>query len=127
MNIIASPTPEKRKTSVSSISTMSSSISINSLDQAMPKVPPFCKEDTRFSSVKEVVKGQVEPVIVTHANSPSDFYLQLVDNAPVIELVNDELSNFVKTKFSMVNQIEMGVYFIIIFNWKIKQICEIIF
>jgi hypothetical protein len=61
-------------------------------------------------AIKEIVKTEVEPVIVSHVNSPSDFFLQLVANKVVLDMVNDELDKHMKSEHGAVpvDHVEMG-------------------
>lgn len=60
------------------------------------------------SYVKEISENEVESVIVTHINSPSDFYLQLHANVSVMKLIENKLSTFVFNTHSVVDHIEMS-------------------
>lgn len=61
------------------------------------------------SSIKEITKNEVETVVITHLNSPSDFYLQLRDNIPILKAVSDEVKKFVQKKQSALDEcIKMG-------------------
>ncbi|XP_029342148.1 tudor domain-containing protein 1-like [Acyrthosiphon pisum] len=51
---------------------------------------------------KEIVKNQVELVVVSHLNSPSDFYVQLNANSKVLDMVDSELGRHVKSKHGAV-------------------------
>ncbi|XP_022183496.1 RING finger protein 17 isoform X2 [Myzus persicae] len=48
--------------------------------------------------VKEIVKNEIEVVVVSHINSPSDFYVQLHSNLAVFNMVNRELDRHVKSE-----------------------------
>ncbi|XP_025195551.1 RING finger protein 17-like isoform X2 [Melanaphis sacchari] len=48
--------------------------------------------------IKEIVRSKIEPVIVSHINSPSDFYLQLVANKAVLYMVDDNVNKHVKSE-----------------------------
>lgn len=63
-------------------------------------------------TVKEIVRTKVEPVIVTHVNSPSDFFLQLVANKGVLDMIEDELDKHVKSENGSVSvdHVEMGKF-----------------
>jgi len=87
--------------SFSSSSTMSSNFS-NTLTK-VSKLPRF-----DYSSIKELTTNRVDPIIITHINSPSDFYFQLYDNNSIILMINNELSRFVQTDSSDVEFIEKG-------------------
>jgi len=60
--------------------------------------------------VKEIVKNQVELVVVSHLNSPSDFYVQLNVNSDVLDMVESELNRHVKSKHGAVpvDHVEIG-------------------
>jgi len=63
-------------------------------------------------AVKEIMRTEVEPVIVTHVNSPSDFFLQLVANKGVLDIVEDEIDKHVKSEYGSVPvvHVEMGKF-----------------
>lgn len=65
-------------------------------------------QNVDLSYVKEITKNKVETVLITHVNSPSDFYLQLHDNTTTLKTVSDELNKFVRKKQSAVQCIEMS-------------------
>lgn len=60
--------------------------------------------------VKEIVKNQVEVVVVSHLNSPSDFYVQLNANLGMLDMVNSKLERHVKSKHGSVpvGPVEIG-------------------
>jgi len=60
--------------------------------------------------VKEIVKNQVEVVVVSHLNSPSDFYVQLNANLDVLDMVESALERHVKSKQGSVpvDHVEIG-------------------
>jgi len=59
---------------------------------------------------KEIVKNEVELVVVSHLNSPSDFYVQLNANLEVFNMVDSELDRHVKSKHGAVpvDHVEIG-------------------
>jgi len=67
---------------------------------------------SQTQAVKEIVRTEVEPVIVTHINSPSDFFLQLIANKGVLDMVEDELDKHVKSECGSVpvDHVEMGKF-----------------
>lgn len=60
--------------------------------------------------VSEVVKNKVEFVVVSHVNSPSDFYVQLRANLAVKDMVDTEINNHVKSELGAVpvDHVEIG-------------------
>lgn len=64
--------------------------------------------DHYVSYVKEITKNEVESVIITHINSPSDFYLQLQANVSIMKLIENKLNKFVLNTLSAVDHIEMS-------------------
>lgn len=63
-------------------------------------------------SIKEIIKNDVEPVIVTHINSPSDFYLHLIANDSIMTTITNELYKFIHTKHNGTLSIEGSEYII---------------
>lgn len=72
-----------------------------------PSSPPPMQK-LSYSSLKYIVNNETEIIIVTHVNSPSDFYLQLVKNESVMKMITVDLYNFVETQFNTLQSIEMG-------------------
>lgn len=105
---IAAELPESGSTS--SISSSNSLVSNNfsTFSSKVAKPPP--SSTFNYSSIKELVRNRVDSVIITHVNSPSDFYLQLYDNDSIITTITNELSRFVQTTRSDVAFIEKGRY-----------------
>lgn len=89
-------------------SSLSSSVSTSSCNLSAPPTADLTPVKTLDYSVKEIVKNVVEPVIITHFNSPSDFYLQLVANNSTMKMIVDELYKSVQTEQRAVNHIEMS-------------------
>jgi len=61
-----------------------------------------------YSSVSEIKQNQIEVVRVTHVNSPSDFYLQLLENWSFLNKITTEMNGLLKTKVKKLNSIEMS-------------------
>jgi len=64
----------------------------------------------RSQVVKEIVKNEIELVVVSHLNSPSDFYVQLNTNLDVFNMVNSELDRHMKSEHGAVpvGHVEIG-------------------
>uniref|UniRef100_A0A2S2NKN9 RING finger protein n=2 Tax=Schizaphis graminum TaxID=13262 RepID=A0A2S2NKN9_SCHGA len=94
--------------SCSNFSTFSGDTNSASADAIVNSDNAFASSDSTFTSIvnspaqpqaiKEIVKTEVEPVIVSHVNSPSDFFLQLVANKAVLDMVNDDLDKHMKSE-----------------------------
>lgn len=97
-----------QRSTLSNVSISSCNLSAPSIENV--KVPV----KTLNYSIKEITKDVAEPVIITHINSPSDFYLQLIANNSAMKMVTDELYKFVHTKESHVNHIEMSKFKVIL-------------
>lgn len=65
-------------------------------------------------SIKGIKKNDVEPVTITHINSPSDFYLHLIANDSVMTTITNELYKFIHTEQSFTHCIKTSEYNIII-------------
>lgn len=85
----------------SCISTISSEVSTPSSDVIKPS-------KSSYSSIKEITQNVTEFVVITHTNSPSDFYVQLLANNEIMTMITDELYKFIQTENSLVEIISMG-------------------
>lgn len=92
----------ERPSSVSSVSTLSSNFSYAS------EINEPVSYNFNYPSVRMITKNIIEAVIVSHINSPSDFYLKLLANNPIITKICDEIYKFVQTEHSSVKEIEMS-------------------
>lgn len=63
---------------------------------------------TNSLSIKEITKNSVESVVVTHINSPSDFYLQLDANYEIMKNIEEEIYKFIQINDNVVENIEMS-------------------
>lgn len=61
-----------------------------------------------FPTLKDIVNNETDVIIVTHVNSPSDFYLQLVKNESIMRMITIDLHQFVETQLHALHNIEMG-------------------
>lgn len=61
-----------------------------------------------YSSVSEIKQNQIVVVRVTHVNSPSDFYLQLLESWSFLNKVKTEMNGLKKTKVKNSDSIEMS-------------------
>lgn len=64
----------------------------------------------RSQVVREIVRNEIELVVVSHLNSPSDFYVQLNTNLNVFNMVNSELDRHMKSEHGAVpvGHVEIG-------------------
>lgn len=115
----------KRSTSsISSISTMSSSDFDLQNDVTNRQLTPLpITQQVKFS-VEEIKKNDVQPVIVTHINSPSDFYLHLIANDSILTTITNELNKFVRTECSVTHCIERSKYIIVITVFCVIGVCR---
>lgn len=60
--------------------------------------------------VKEIMKNEIESIVVSHLNSPSDFYVQLNANSKVLDMIISELDRHIKSKHDdvPVGHVEIG-------------------
>lgn len=98
--------------SASGDAAISSSEAITNSDNAFISNGSGVNSPQQSQAIKEIVRTEVEPVIVTHVNSPSDFFLQLVANKGVLDMVEDKLDKHVKSKYGSVpvDRVEMGKF-----------------
>lgn len=89
----------------SSISSLTSSSSVYSSDVKICSNPTFYGPS---SMIREIMKGDVEAVVVSHVNSPSDFHLQLVVNHQLLETVLNMVQTFVLSDSNTVESIDLG-------------------
>lgn len=95
---------------------MSSNLSVlNSTDEAIKQSLNTGAQQSVLT-IKEINKNSVEHVIVTHINSPSDFYLQLDANNDLKKMIDYEMYKFIQINNNVIENIEMSKFVKILYN-----------